>query len=88
MIIQITSLTKDKFPFHGKLKNETKHKYHHAKIENTSGSRAYLTVYVDIGEFKDVPYTEIAKRMYFENGDIYIIDDYKNKVIIGTYQTA
>jgi hypothetical protein len=81
----VYTLIKEKFPFHGKLKSGAKHAYNSAKVSGFSKSRVYLTVYGDVCDFQSVPLTEIAKQMHFENGKVYIFDDHKNKVEIGSY---
>jgi hypothetical protein len=80
MVIQITSLNQSKFPMCGKV---DAWKFNYAKVKHTSGTRVYLTVFRD-----NIPLTEITKQMTFEDGTIYIKENSKNKIAIGTYEIA
>jgi hypothetical protein len=81
----VYTLTKDKFPFYGKLRTGVKHEYNTAFVSSFSKSRVYLKVCGDVYGLQCVPLAEIAKQMHFEDEKVYIYDDYKNKIQIGTY---
>lgn len=85
MKIIIKEITKDTFPFIGSTKEYSNKAYNknfnRAFISYTSKTQAYLIVMDN-----DIKLTEISKRMNFEKGKIYLKDDKKNIINIGSYE--